>query len=81
MEYTNPQEVSSQYWIVDPLWVQLDIQSNKVNNILGHVQERDFTFIPTMHVGQWVLWMKTHNSPNNLVAQKMTNQGILQSIE
>ena len=23
MEYTNPQEVSSQYWIVDPLWVQL----------------------------------------------------------
>ena len=37
MQYTQPHEVSSRCWIVEPLWVQLAIQSNVVDDILRHV--------------------------------------------
>ena len=32
-----------------------------------------FIFIPTLHVSHWVFWMKMHNNPTNLDAQKVNN--------
>ena len=45
MEYLLPHEVFERFTIVDPLWVQLQKQMTKVQDILGRVAERDFIFI------------------------------------
>ena len=66
MEYTQPQEVSNWYWIINPLWVQLAKQINKLDDILRHVQQRDYVFIPTLHSTRWVRWMKMRNSQTSL---------------
>ena len=71
MEYSLPQEVSNQFWIIDPLQVQLAKQSNKVEEILGRVQEWDYVFIPTLHDGHWVLWVKMRNNPIGKVTSKV----------
>ena len=48
--------------VVDPLWVQLQKGSCKVEDILKHVLERDYIFIPTLHSGHYVTSM-TINYP------------------
>ena len=63
--YTT-QEVSNWYWIINPLWVQLAKQINKLDDILRHVQQRDYVFIPTLHSTRWVRWMKMRNSQTSL---------------
>ena len=73
MEYTQPQHISDRYWIVDPLWVQLYTQTNKANDILGQVPECDFVFIPIVHEGHWVLWVKMRHAPTDLHADKVTS--------
>ena len=73
MEYTQPQHISDRYWIVDPLWVQLYKQTNKANDILGQVPECDFVFIPIVHEGHWVLWVKMRHAPTGLHADKVTS--------
>ena len=51
MEYTMLQDVSKQFHIVNPLRVQLHIQSYKVEDILGQVPERDFIIITHIALG------------------------------
>ena len=48
---TMPQDVFECFHIVNPLWVQLHAQSYKLEDILGHLLERDFIFISTLQSG------------------------------
>ena len=49
MQYTLLQEVFERFHVFNRLWVQLQKQSCKVEDILGHVLERDYVFMPTLH--------------------------------
>ena len=77
MEYTQPQHISDRYWIVVPLWVQLYKQTNKANNILGRVPERDFVFTPIVHEEHWVLWVNMRHAPIGLHGEKVTTPVVL----
>ena len=69
MEYSLPPEINKRFHIVDPLWVQLEGQSDKVEDILTRVPEREYVFIPILHEGHWVLWMKMRQTPTGLDAK------------
>ena len=51
MEYSLPPEINKWFHIVDPLWVQLEGQSDKVEDILTQVPEWEYVFIPILHEG------------------------------
>ena len=69
MEYSLPPEINKRFHIVDPLWVQLGGQSDKVEDILTQVPEREYVFIPILHSGHWVLWLKLRQTPIGLDAK------------
>ena len=76
MQYTLLQEVFERFHVFNRLWVQLQKQSCKVEDILGHVLERDYVFMPTLHSSHCVLWTKMHHSPVSVDNMKVTNQVI-----
>ena len=69
MEYSLPPEINKRFHIVDPLWVQLEGQSDKGEDILTRVPEREYVFIPILHSGHWVLWLKMRQTPIGLDAK------------
>ena len=73
MEYSLPLEISKRFHIVDPLWVKLASHNAKEEDILNLVPESECVFIPTLHSGHWVLWIKMRQCPTGVDAQKVSS--------